>query len=227
MCLKYAQKGGACTGLDCARGLYCNPENKCAERVGAGQTCDAYECKYGLYCSSYLKKCINPFTPPCGANTIDKTLKYCSGGYYCNYTNPQSENFEGVCLQQHEAGTACNGLFNDCKMGWCENKVCVGLFSLNTGENCDEDSLCKSLACSPKTNVCIDPSTPTDGTGPACNSDGDCEGDASCECNYKLGQRVCWGLSSKVRTAYKNLMQCSLGTSDTKHCLVLWDEYFS
>jgi hypothetical protein len=228
-CLKYAHQGDACWGPEHCTGdeVYCDDYYICTGLHGKGQSCAQQgTCKDELICDPQEMECISPYSQklnePCGNNIEHGRLRECRGEYFCNYTD--FVNFRGVCLRKYEPGSTCKSN-SECRMGLCINRVCVEILSLDAGRNCSNaDILCKSIVCGRTTGLCMDPTTPSDGTGATCTQDSDCPEDAYCNCNYKLGHEVCWGVPTKVIPTYKKALRCYFGSGDVYNCKGLMDK---
>ena len=91
-CVALPKEGEACINNECAEGLYCNDEGKCAAYRGLGEECTSvYRCASALYCNDE-DKCAN--YPVAGEECTSESE--CADGYGCNETTNKCFEYPGV-----------------------------------------------------------------------------------------------------------------------------------
>jgi len=156
---------------------YCNNDTDCADNM----TCEEGRCKgHPLY-----SKCTPPVRVAVRPALFGLSHYVCDEGLVCA-PEDDKENSYYRCIYGGNLSDTCNKT-NPCNPYFvCNKGKCVKPYSLDIGEECDNDQACKCLD-----GVCIES---VDYEYVECTSDTDCKEGTNgiCgECNHITGKRTC------------------------------------
>lgn len=209
----------------------CNSSSYCDITGTSPHTCKPYpslpkkhgeSCKMNTECYGVCNSKTNKCAPVENGET-------CSSHYSCKPVS-YCDKEDSKCLPLRNAGDDCVNN-EECPLGFLcsgtqdERKICIQMYSIETGDYAEEDELCKSG----RTNgeyACLD--TISKNGGMECNVDEDCpceydiktmkeNGTGECECNLE-GRKYCeYGSNSKEWKKFVEVFNKKIKDTDKKN----------